>query len=35
VVCATFRPPWLQAVADETGVVSATLPEALALFVAG
>jgi pimeloyl-ACP methyl ester carboxylesterase len=33
-VCATFRPPWLQAVADETGVTSCSLADALALFVA-
>jgi pimeloyl-ACP methyl ester carboxylesterase len=34
-VCATFRPPWLAAVADEAGVVSCSLPDALALFGGG
>lgn len=33
-VCALARPPWLEAVAAEPGVVVCPLPEALALFAA-
>ena len=33
-VAAKVRPPWLAAVADEVGVASATLDEALATFAA-
>jgi pimeloyl-ACP methyl ester carboxylesterase len=33
-VCARFRPPWLEAVAAESGVLDAGLPEALAAFAA-
>jgi hypothetical protein len=32
VVTAVVRPPWLAAVVDEPGVLTSTMPEALALY---
>jgi hypothetical protein len=33
-VCATWRPPWLEAVADEPGVLDTTIDDALLRFAA-